>query len=281
MAEIDNTKAALDAGQEIGRLKALGEVKTVDDRWPFMLVPTGYELKALEAMLAQPLARRAAVTVSDAASFTGYVTRFKEAGAVVFADLDGRKFVGVLDYHEATALDATGVAHWGKHRVTYGCATTPAWDGWVKSHGQSFTQLEFARLIENGIPDIASPAGADLLEMVLTLEAKKDVSFRSSARLQNGQHQLRYEETINGTAGAGSLDIPQGFTLMVEPFRGVGRKQLEARFRYRIERGVLALSYELVRPEDVLQAAFDEVVAGIRAGLGDVPVLAGAAPTIS
>lgn len=277
MSERDNVQAALDAGEKLGTLKALGDVKLLEG-WPFMLVPTGYELKPLEAMLAQPRAKRATVALKDAASFIAYVNRFKEPGAVIFADLDGRAFSAVLDYHEGS----DGAAHWGKHRVSFTCKTTTSWDSWDANDEESKNQLEFARLIEDGIPDIAAPAGADLLEMVLTLEAKKDVQFRSSARLSNGQHQLRYEETINGTAGVtGQVDIPQGFTLAVEPFRGVGRKQLEARFRYRMERGVLSLWYELVRPEDVLQAAFDEVVAGIKAGVGEVPVLAGAAPTIA
>lgn len=279
MVDTDNIKTALDAGELLGKLKGLGDVKLIGTR-PFLLVPGGFELKPMESALLAPLEKRAKVALNDAASFISYVNRFKEPGAVIFADLLGRAFTAVLDYHEGTGA----AAHWGKHVASFACVTTESWDGWDENDGIPKSQLEFAQLIENGIPDIARPEGAALLEMVLTLESKKDVQFRSSQRLQDGQHQLRYEESITGTAGGattGTVDIPNDFTLMIEPFRGVGRKQLEARFRYRIERSVLTLRYELVRPEDVLQSAFDEVVAGIRAGVADVPVLSGAAPVIS
>jgi uncharacterized protein YfdQ (DUF2303 family) len=121
--------------------------------------------------------------------------------------------------------------------------------------------------------------------LCLTLESKSDVSFRSSARLQNGQHQIRFEETITDRAGGGvqqgSFDIPNAFKLAIEPFQGVGLKSIDARFRYRVKDGALAMWYELVRPEDVLKAAFDEIVAQIRSGVSPAPVLAGVAPTIA
>ena len=190
--------------------------------------------------------------------------------------LVGRRFEAVIDYHEPN-----GSAHWGTHRVVLACSPTPDWDAWAKNSAQAKTQVEFARWIEDHIPNIASPAGNDLLLMATTLEAKKDVQFKASTRLQNGEHQFRYEETITGTAGSqsGSIQIPNEFVLGLEPFQGVGLKRVDARFRYRINQGELKLWFELVRAQDVLEAAFAEVVAQIREGLSDTLVVAGAAPT--
>jgi uncharacterized protein YfdQ (DUF2303 family) len=220
---------------------------------------------------------RAVVKVDDAASFLNYVNRYKDGDSVVFANLTGRSFEAVIDYH--------GVAtpRWGKHRATFACATTSAWNTWAAANKKAMSQVEFAQFVEENIPNIAQPAGADLLEMCLTLEAKKDATFRSSARLTDGRTQFRYEEEIEGKAGAtnGNVAIPSLFVLAIEPFQGVGQKAIEARFRYRISEGVLKLWFELVRPDDVLKAAFDGIVADIRTALGETPVIAGAAPSAS
>lgn len=184
----------------------------------------------------------------------------------------------MIDYHEAT-----GAAHWGKHRVTLACAPTEDWTAWSAANGKHLSQVDFARFIEDHIPNIAMPAGNELLLMATTLEAKKNVQFRSSTRLANGEHQFRYEETVEGQAGSqqGTIQIPNEFVLGLEPFQGVGLKRLDARFRYRINQSELKLWFELVRPAEVLEKAFADVVALIRAGVGDTQVLAGAAPAIA
>lgn len=281
--EVQGIGAALVAGEEIGELKARGSVHTaVPGGLPFTLVPQGYELKTLEEHLPAPLRTRAVIRTDDAPSFVAYVNRYKDGTTVVFADLAGRKFEAVIDYHYVYG------PRWGSHRVTLASAVTPDWDAWTKHSGQQKSQVDFARWIEDHLPNIADPAGAELLLIATTLEAKKDVQFKSSTRLQNGEHQFRYEETITGTAGSqsGSIQIPNEFVLGLEPFQGVGLKRVDARFRYRINQGELKLWFELVRAQDVLEAAFAEVVAQIRAGLGETPglgetlVIAGAAPVV-
>lgn len=272
----DNTQAAIDAGKAIGKLETAGTIHVAEPGgYPFIITPAG-EAKGVEQFLFQPIAVRAAVSLHDAKSFNDYVNRFKDdAATLVFADLAKRSFTAVLDYH------GVDTPSWGKHRATFACEPTDAWKAWTAHDKQPKSQVEFARLIEDGIPDIADPAGATLLAMVLTLEEKKDVAFRSSVRLQNGQHQLKYEETINAGAQVGTLTIPNSFTLALEPFQGVGRRGVDARFRYRMKDGVLSMWYELVRPDDVLRAAFDEIASQIAAGSSAVPMLAGVAPVLA
>lgn len=281
---IDNAKTLIDAGKAIAGLQSAGKVqRAVDGGYPYIVNNAG-EAKGVEAFLLAPVAKRAVVTLHTAAAFIGYVNRFKDSGSVVFADLGNRKFEAVLDYHAASAQDESGGgARWGKHRVAFEAETTTEWDEWTSSHGVKMNQVDFARFIEDRIPNIGEPAGADLLEMCLKFEAKKDAAFKSFVRLADGQHQLTYEEVITGSTGAqnGSMKIPNSFTVVIEPFQGVGQKAVEARFRYRINQGTLALWYELVRPDDVLEAAFDAIVADITTNVSPAPVLAGVAPVIS
>lgn len=290
MSEMDNVKAALEAGKKIGELLAQGTVHRVTgDTKPFLLLPQGYTMQDMETHLPEPLAARSTVTLNDAESFVGYINRFKDADTVVFANLEDRKFEAVIDYHEAPygegADRASVKPRWGKHRAKFDCQTTPVWDEWTNEANdrKPKSQVDFARFIEEHIPHIARPAGGVLMEMCLNLEAKKDVQFRASTRLADGQHQFRYEETIQGQAGSqsGMVAIPDGFVVAVEPIRGVGLKAIDARFRYRISSGQLSMWYELVRPDDVLEAAFAELVTIMRQELGDTPVLAGCAPVIA
>lgn len=172
MSDIDNVKAAIEAGKKIGELLALGNVHRVEGGAtpPFLLLPAGYTLQALEAHLPAPLAARSTVTLATAASFVAYVNRFKDGDTVVFADLEAQKFEAVIDYHGAPTPEAPGVdARWGKHRARFDCQTTAVWDEWTdpKVNGQPKSQVEFARFIEEHIPHIGAPAGAVLLEMCL------------------------------------------------------------------------------------------------------------------
>lgn len=277
----DNVRTILDAGKAIAGLQSAGKVQRVHEgAFPYIVNNAG-EVKGIEAFMLAPVMKRAAVTLHDAASFIAYVNRFKDPGSVVFADLANRKFEGVLDFHGAQAGEEG--PRWGKHRVVFVAETTTEWDEWTEFDKKAMDQVDFARFIEDRIPNIGEPAGADLLEMCLKFEAKKDAAFKSFVRLADGQHQLTYEEVITGSTGAqnGSMKIPNSFTVVIEPFQGVGEKAVEARFRYRINQGVLKLWYELVRPDDVLEAAFDAIVADITTNVSPAPVLAGVAPVIS
>jgi len=220
-------------------------------------------------------ALRETLRFSEAQSFCRYVNTYKNAASLVFATRvkQGDAFEAVLDYH-----DVAGSPKWGDHRAILKLETTPAWDEWIAHNKKPLSQVDFARFIEEHIPHIAEPSGAQLLEMCATLEAKKDVKFRASTRFGNGQHQFKYEEEITGTAGAqgGQLAIPDGSVLGLEPYRGFGVLRVDARFRYRIANSGLTLFYELVRPDDVLEAAYEQLTKAIESAIGSTPVLYGA-----
>lgn len=277
MADIDSFATALEAGRKIRALELAGDVHSHQDGRPFVVAPNG-DIKDVEWLLRSPVDVRGTVAVTDASSFLAYVNRFKDVGSVVFADLTKRTFEAVLDYHTPGDVIAP---RWGRHRATFCCAPTPDWLTWEQADSKAMGQEEFARFIENNLPNIVQPEGADLLQIALTLDAKKSVEFRSSTRLDNGQTQFRYEETIEGRAGGtqqGSISVPTTFVLGLEPFSGTGLKRVDARFRYRIKEARLSMWFELVRASDVLRKAFEEVTGQIRDGLSGTVVLAGSAP---
>ena len=115
--------------------------------------------------------------------------------------------------------------------------------------------------------EISEPDGETMLEIATNLHAKKDVEFAASKNLDNGQTQLTYNETINGSAGRGNLEIPKKITLTIQPFTNGPAYTIMARFRYRINSGALQMWYTLDNPHLVIEDAVKEAAEKIKTGI--------------
>ncbi len=223
------------------------------------------------------------VSLVDAQSLVAYVQRHGTPRTVLFVDPDvtAPNFTAVLDYHPAEADNVAGRIPygWAQHRATFTPAKTPEWQRWSGASGKAQNQTAFAQFLEDNLPDIASPTGAEVLEVARTLEVKRGAAFRSSVRLDNGQTQILYEEDLQGSAAKGTLQIPQELTLGLSPFLGLPLYEVKARFRYRLHEAALTLWVDLVRPHKVIEDAVNELLAIVTKGLPDVPVFKGLPPT--
>ncbi|CAD5377116.1 conserved hypothetical protein [Pseudomonas sp. OF001] len=242
---------------------------------PVALLPEGVELQGLEQHLPAPVRIRQSVKVLDAKTFIDYVNRFADSASAVFCNgPEGRTFTAVLDYHQPDSPS------WGTHKATYQCPTTVEWGNWRAADRKKMAQADFAEFIEENVKDIvqpdgnhAAPTAADMLEISRTLEAKKNIAFRQGIRLDNGQVQLTYNEQIDGRAGeTGQLNIPEQFFIGIRPFLGGDAFCIPARFRYRIQEGRLVMWFELVRPDKVLEEAYNAVRKQIADAIGSVPL---------
>jgi uncharacterized protein YfdQ (DUF2303 family) len=240
---------------------------------PYAIVPDGHTLTKLGDLIpVYPRRIRQVVTLSDVLSFVVYVARFADKSAsLIYAQEDKLTATAILDHPKLFSPD------WGQHRAILTLRETLAWQAWRAADKKRFDQVAFAEFVENHLPDIASPDGASLLEMVQQLDIRKAVSFESSIRLTNGQVQLTYVENVSGTQAKSTATIPETFVLGLAPFEGADVYKVTARLRYRLADGKVALWFELLRPEDVIRAAWQSVVERIGQGCG-VPVLAGLPP---
>lgn len=279
---ITNAAAGFIAGEDRAeqRAKLLAEIHYADEAGesgrPYRIDANGVPA-SMEAFLGRPVMRRADVALHDAASFIAYVNRFRDpATALVFANAPDNQFVGVLDYHQP---GAEGLASWARHRATLTLKTTAPWDAWVEKSGTQMNQSEFGQFLEDQMSSIAEPAGATVVEMARNLEAKIEVQFESGIRAQNGAVRFQYIENVNGSAKGGTMQIPEAFTLTLCPYEGGDFHSVIARFRYRIgQGGRLALWYDLLQVDEILEAAFVQEKQRIAAGVTDTPVLSGVAP---
>jgi uncharacterized protein YfdQ (DUF2303 family) len=230
-------------------------------------VPNGRELRELDLEPYRTTPRRKTGTVRfvRAESFISYVnmhtppeqTNQGVGVATIWADIKAFSVTGVLNDHRG---DHAG---WKDHRAILKLEPTPAWTAWTSLDGQQMPQVGFAEFIEERITEIAVPSGAELLTIARSFEATKRADFRSDVRLDNGQVQFTWAETIDGKAGSagggGNIEIPASFTLVMSPFEGYDPIRVEARLRYRLKEGVLTLGFHLDRLEDVVRDAFAQV----------------------
>ena len=234
---------------------------------PFLVIPKDWKV-ALPEIASFPARVVQALTLQDAASFGGYVQGFATPTTAVFLDEPNKKFVAVLDYHDVPRDDvkAGDQARWCNHVASYTAETTPEWDTWHGHNKKLFGQVEFAEFLEDNLPDVAEPSGASLLEITRTLEAKKDVTYSSLVRLNNGSVRLNYDEVIKGTANtqAGVIEIPEQFVLQLQVIKGGSAFRFPARFKYRLKDRAMCIWYEIVRPHKVLEQALLEAVALIQ-----------------
>lgn len=200
--------------------------------------------------------------LTEAHSFGLYVNDHQQTGTTtLWGNRDRGTIVAVFNGHTASA---DGAAGWGDHRATLTLQNTSEWIAWNRASGQMLDQEQFAEFLEDHIGDVREPDGAELLEVATSIQASIGATMKSAIRLDSGQVQVAYEETIEARAGkAGALTIPTRVVLALTPFEGGEPYKVEARFRYRLANGSLKLGVVLDRPSDVLKAAFDDVIKAV------------------
>jgi uncharacterized protein YfdQ (DUF2303 family) len=249
-AEIGDIQAAIAAGA------ALGEPRNPvaePGAGIFTVVPKNYEVKSLEEFLPRPLRIEEKVSLQDADSFIAYVNSFKNGCSRIFFDVEDEEFTAILDYHDAEQPS------WCGHVATFKPRRSVEFETWMAANRKQMTQVDFARFLEENLPDIVQPNSAELLQVALNFEAKKSVEFSSGARLDNGQIQFQYDEVVRGTAQKGAIEVPETFVLGIPIHVNGPAYRMEVRLRWRLQEGKLAFWYEIVRPHRYIEDALAEI----------------------
>ncbi len=260
----NNVQAAIDAGANLATPRLLPGFK------PFTIKPKDTDIVFLDRLLEpeRPQFIKAHPRFDEPASLVEYFNRFKNPASTILADLDKSTVVAIIDHHEDPKDDnraAPGPRH-HLHLATFQPKHSPEWLIWTGKNKEAMGQIEFAQFIEDNAPDVASPSAADLMEMALRFEATKGATFKSAARLQNGDVAIQYQEETQGNVAGGSIEIPKDIKLLIPVYQGGEKVEVVGRFRYRLNGGVLSLWYDLLRMENLKRAAFNSIVDGIASG---------------
>lgn len=257
-------------------VRAANPVVLEEGALPYALIPEGHKVAELENLLPAPRATRRKVALADVASFIRYINLFKTEATQVFADQIRAKLVAVMDF------DTRGAPAWAAHEALYLCPVSKEWEAWNSRNQRPAKQAEFLQFIEDNLPDIVQaevdgrmvgPTAADMLEVARSIQAHKNIEFKSATKLQDGTVQITYNEDINGTARGGQMAIPEEFYIGIPVFHGGDRYLIKARLRYRIESGVLAMWYDLYRHDRAMDDAFQDLAKAIHTGTGIEPLM--------
>ncbi len=244
-----------------------------------MVVPQGFKIEDV-TKYCTPNRIRQAVNLTTPEAFSTYVNRFKDTDTLIFAkvtDADAT-FKAVLDYHRMDDLGAPSFPRFCSHTATFAVEHTTEWKRWLAANGKKFTQDEFALWLEENQDLLVVPSGAELLELVTTLEGKSDVRFNSAIRLNSGKNALMYDEDVllqgGSTTKSGKVEVPRGVRAAIAPFQGVAKSPSDARLKYRIESRRLTFWLEIVSPHLVIREAVAAVLEAVKTAT-ELPVLLG------
>lgn len=225
-----------------------------------LLVPAGYQHKdvtsIIESAQEAPHRKRGAIVLNDIESFNRYAAdQGSNAQTYIYADPEARSLTAVFNDHD-TRAELQVSPGWRDFRAVYTAELSREFTTWIKNNKQAKEQEDFAIFLEDNIADIMEPSGESLLAIALTLQAKTEVNFSSSRRLDNGQVQITYTENIDARAAAGSIDIPREFAIGCRLFKNGEGYKIRARLKYRLGGGKVKFWYELDRPENAIEDAF-------------------------
>lgn len=244
--------------EQLGALTvAATSIRSIGDAH-FLMLPPEYKhidvTKAIEEALPEPHRKHTAVTLADLDSFLKYAEdQASPANCYIYAHPDTRTLVAVLNDH---GKGFSGIPGWRDFRASYTAELSREFSAWHKNDRRPMEQEEFATFLEDNVADIAEPSGETMLQVALTLQAKTEVAFSSSRRLDNGQVQLTYTETIDARAGAGDIMIPREFALGLRLFKNGEGYKVKARLKYRLGGAKVKFWYELDRVENAIEDAF-------------------------
>lgn len=243
------TKAALQAHT----------VKGLDGR-EFLIVPQGFNKEEITdphgAPAKVPPFVRQSVTLQATESLIDYVNRFKSANTVLFADIYQNAIAALIDYHAPDK--AAHVAHKSTMQLPF----SEEWKTWQAINGKLMQQLDFARFIEENGTDVAAPAGAELLEVIRDLQARRNVSFVKAVRTSSDNENFEFSDNTEMRT-KGDIEVPSKFLLKIPVYFGEPDVEIFAFLRWKLDDGALGLGIALHRAEHVRQAVFKQIVLAV------------------
>lgn len=273
MNELETTQRDLPAQPAAFDLRAAietGKQQVIQTQFkdiPVFIVPNYMKVETLEKLvdeqLPRPYSLEQATELFTEQSFIEYFNRYATESSTIFIDDKNSVFTAVLDFHDDPINPA-----WKRHIAIYKCPRTQDWLDWVASNEKKMSQEDFALFIEDHPKQFHEPDAAHMMQVATTLKATNNVDYKSSIRLENGDVQFNYSETVNGNAGInGTLEIPEKIKLVIAPFTKGSPYEVGAYFRYRIVQSKLSVWYKLISHHLILDDAFTEVTERIKAAI--------------
>jgi uncharacterized protein YfdQ (DUF2303 family) len=257
---------ALAAGMKLADVKTQSMEANGTIGRAYAFVPEGVKPVDLSLFMPFPDRVRESPKFPNLLSFVQYVNRFKTDDTVIFASDADDTLDAVIDYH------GPAQPRHGEHVPQLVLKKSEEWLAWMQYNGRALSQEALGDFLELRELDILSPDSSKILAAARDLKLSKDCAFESKVNVVNGSAVFHYAETVTER---NELKLPVEWVLSLRPYQHCDPVQVQVKVRYRLQGKSIALTYQLVRPEKVLEAAFANVVEKVRDGLKTVPVYVG------
>jgi uncharacterized protein YfdQ (DUF2303 family) len=254
---------------EIKVRSAKGFIDAVKQRWPSGPIPGDDFAATLAEHMTRDLNKPDAEGKADARDVVPML--ILKSPVSIYADDATRTLVAILND------DQGSTAGWRDHRVALDVSRSEEWVHWTSGSGKLTSQDTFADAIEKGALEITDPSPAQMLRIAETFQATVGVTFKKGSQVRDGAQQYVYEETIDASAGNGSIAIPESFTIVVAPFIGSPKYEVKAALKTRLRDGKFTIGYTLERPHEVERAAFRDIADNVATAL-NLTAIEGVAP---
>jgi uncharacterized protein YfdQ (DUF2303 family) len=175
-----------------------------------------------------------------------------------------------LDYHDPS----TKYPGRNLHRAHLSLAESVQSKAWKEINGIPLNQEKFAEFLEEHSQDVRSLDAATLMEIVLTLQGKSEVSFRKAVRLNSGTVQVCWDETASVKAGQhGELDVPTGIVLAIPLFEYGESVTITAKLRTVVRDGGVTFSVKLLRLDIAIEDALRANIETVKKGTEITPLI--------
>lgn len=247
---------------EAWRIGAFASVQR-ETHVPYLLRHKDQVLESLEHLQASPSHKRGGVQFHETDGLIAYLKKHAndEDQSLLLASIcrDGSFGVqAIIDHH------GEAIAGWMHHKAFLGPIKSSQFEAWFAMNSQYVTQQVFAEFVESREADFLSPTAGEMLELACNLEASKDLTFKSSIRLSDGQRRIECSEIIRSHIGATkNLDVPELFTLLIPVFLGFPLVEVSCRLRHRIVDGQLKFAYVIRDPQQLIERIARDVIARI------------------
>ena len=230
----------------------------------FAVVPDGFKVECLQDWQDKPNRHKADHRFVDVASLAGYLNKFATDDTLLTADFAAGKVCAVIDG------DSKDVPSHRDHKARFEAQQSDQIKAWLSISGKGMSQVAFGLFLEDRAIDVIEPDAASVMDMVMTFDATKKVSFKSSQRLHDGQRQFQYVEE-NETRGA--VTLPDHFMVLAPIYRGMEPQRIKFMVRYRIEDGALRFQVDMHDKDRVMREAFERCVDALQSEIKlDLPV---------
>ncbi|MCB1424076.1 MAG: DUF2303 family protein [Nitratireductor sp.] len=274
--EVNNTtiEAKENIAETVAREVKAQQIGTVYDKpdgGQAILLPGGAlaHLDALDPVLPKHIEQ--GVTFDDPDSFCRYVNDFKVAHTRGFGSLEHNKIKAVIDYHD----HAEKTRQYMAHDATLLMPMDLDWVRWRQIDNQPMTQMDFAYFLEEMAHTVAKPDAAQLMEIATDLKVLRDTKATTVHRLQDGTNELSFSENDQTQNARGrKIKIPEEIIIAAPVHFGGPVLNATAKFRYRMQSGVVHFIIAIMNRKKHEQEAFKQALADIETAT-KVPFLLG------